>query len=540
MSRPRFLPCLAILSALVTIALTAPVSSQTTPTPKSGGVLAMMLREDLPQGFSIHETSTISTVWPAMPCFNNLVLFDPLKKTESADTVIGELAEKWSWQDNYRNLVFFLRRGVKWHDGQPFTAKDVKFTFDMLREAPDAPAKLRINPRKDWYANVEAIETPDAYTAVFRLKKPQPSLLLMLASGYTPVYAAHVPPANYRTTCVGTGPYKVKEWRKGEFVEFVKNPDYFVKGRPYLDGLKYFVIVERGTRQAAIQAGKLDVAFPGETTKTAAEQLKKAVPQMVITPFSQNVSDNIIMNVKKPPFDNLKVRLAVSHGIDRRALIQAVHQGGAVVGAGLAPKPWGFWGIGEKDLAGLPGYGAKPAEEKAAARKLMAEAGFKPDKPLKVEIVTRAIAIYVDMASFVINELKQIGIDATLRQIETAQWHAMATRGDYQIGANLTGIGPDDPDANYYENYACGSPRNYSQYCNEEVMKMFDAQSQELDPKKRLALNGAIQKKLEADAARPILDWRLDYFAVWPHVKNMIPHQSVYNFGRMQEVWTDK
>jgi peptide/nickel transport system substrate-binding protein len=540
MSRPRFLLCLAILSALVTVALTAPVSSQTTPPPKSGGVLNMMLREDLPQGFSIHETSTISTVWPAMPCFNNLVLFDPLKKTESADTVIGELAEKWSWQDNYRNLVFFLRRGVKWHDGQPFTAKDVKFTFDMLREAPDAPAKLRINPRKDWYANVEAIETPDAYTAVFRLKKPQPSLLLMLASGYTPVYAAHVPPANYRSTCVGTGPYKVKEWRKGEFVEFVKNPDYFVKGRPYLDGLKYLVIVERGTRQAAIQAGKLDVAFPGETTKTAAEQLKKAVPQMVITPFSQNVSDNIIMNVKKPPFDNLKVRLAVSHGIDRRALIQAVHQGGAVVGAGLAPKPWGFWGIGEKDLAGLPGYGAKPAEEKAVARKLMAEAGFKPDKPLKVEIVTRAIAIYVDMASFVINELKQIGIDATLKQIETAQWHAMATRGDYQIGANLTGIGPDDPDANYYENYACGSPRNYSQYCNEEVMKMFDAQSQELDPKKRLALNLAIQKKLEADAARPILDWRLDYFAVWPHVKNMIPHQSVYNFGRMQEVWTDK
>jgi peptide/nickel transport system substrate-binding protein len=540
MSRPRFLLCLVILSALVTVALTAPVSSQTTPTPKSGGVLNMMLREDLPQGFSIHETSTISTVWPAMPCFSNLVLFDPLKKTESADTVIGELAEKWSWQDNYRNLVFFLHRGVKWHDGQPFTAKDVKFTFDMLREAPDAPAKLRINPRKDWYANVEAIETPDAYTAVFRLKKPQPSLLLMLASGYTPVYAAHVPPATYRTTCVGTGPYKVKEWRKGEFVEFVKNPDYFVKGRPYLDGLKYFVIVERGTRQAAIQAGKLDVAFPGETTKTAAEQLKKAVPQMVITPFSQNVSDNIIMNVKKPPFDNLKVRLAVSHGIDRRALIQAVHQGGAVVGAGLAPKPWGFWGIGEKDLAGLPGYGAKPAEEKAVARKLMAEAGFKPDKPLKVEIVTRAIAIYVDMASFVINELKQIGIDATLKQIETAQWHAMATRGDYQIGANLTGIGPDDPDANYYENYACGSPRNYSQYCNEEVMKMFDAQSQELDPKKRLALNVAIQKKLEADAARPILDWRLDYFAVWPHVKNMIPHQSVYNFGRMQEVWTDK
>src|SRR2546422_174357 len=248
MSRARIAPFSALpIGLLFGLVLAGPAASQTPPAPKSGGVLNMMLREDLSQGFAIHETSTISTVWPAMPCFTNLVLFDPLKKTESVDTVVGELAERWSWQDNFRNLVFFLRKGVKWHDGQPFTAKDVKFTFDMLREGADAPAKLRINPRKDWYANVEAIEAPDPSTVVFRLKKPQPSLLLMLASGYTPVYAAHVPPASYRTGCVGTGPFRLKEWRKGEFVELVRNPDYFVKGRPYLEGLKYFPIVERGT-----------------------------------------------------------------------------------------------------------------------------------------------------------------------------------------------------------------------------------------------------------------------------------------------------
>jgi peptide/nickel transport system substrate-binding protein len=415
----------------------------------------------------------------------------------------------------------------------------VKFTFDMLREAPDAQAKLRINPRKDWYANIQQIEAPDPHTVVFHLKRPQPSLLLMLASGYTPVYAAHVPPASYRTGCVGTGPFKVKEWRKGEFVELVKNPDYFVKGRPYLDSLKYIVIVERGTRTAALQAGKLDAAFPGETTKTTAEQLKKAVPQLVVTPFSTNVNDNIIMNVKKPPFDNPKVRLAVSHAIDRRALVQAVHQGGAAIGASMAPRPHGVWGLLEKDVTALPGYG-KPADEKTTARKLLAEVGVTPQKPLKVEMVTRAIAIYVDMASFVINELKQVGVEATLKQIETAQWHPMATRGDYQIGANLTGIGPDDPDANFFENYVCGSPRNYSQYCSEGVGRLIDQQSQELDFKKRLQLVWNIQKKLEADAARPMLDWRLDYFTVWPHVKNLIPHQSIYNFGRMQEVWSDK
>jgi len=200
------------LSALLAVSMVvASGGAAAAQAPKHGGTIKVMLREDLPQGFAIHETSTYSTSFPSLPCFNNLVFFDPAKPTESVDTIVGDLAEKWTWQDNYRNLVFFLHKDVKWHDGKPFSSKDVKFTFDMLREAPDAPARLRINPRKDWYANVEAVEAPDPRTVVFRLKRPQPSFLLMLASGYTPIYAAHIPPAQYRTSCIGTGPFKLKE-----------------------------------------------------------------------------------------------------------------------------------------------------------------------------------------------------------------------------------------------------------------------------------------------------------------------------------------
>jgi peptide/nickel transport system substrate-binding protein len=481
-----------------------PATRVPAPTPmppgKPGGTLNVMLREDLSQGFAIHESATISVVFPSSPCFNNLVMFDPANPVESPDSVVPELAERWSWQDNYRNLVMFLRRNVKWHDGHPFTSKDVKFTFDMIREAPESTAKLRLNPRKDWYANVEAIEAADPYTVVFRLKRPQPSLLMLLASGYSPIYAAHVNPADYRTRCVGTGPFKVKEWRRGEFIEYVKNQDYFIKDRPYLDGLRYVIIVERGTRTAALQSGQLDVAMPGETTKTAAEQLKKAVPQLVVTTVAASVTDNIVMNQKKAPFDNAKLRLAVSYAIDRRGLIKGVHQDGAVPAVAMMPKPYGVWGLLDRDFAALPGYG-KPADMKEHAKKLMGEAGYGPGKPLHVEMVTRAIAVYVDMASFAINELKQVGIEATLKQVETAQWHPMATRGDYQIGANLTGLGVDDPDANFYENFACGSPRNYGFYCSEQVMKMIDQQSMELDPAKRLALVIAVQKQLEQDAA---------------------------------------
>ena len=170
---------------------TEAVTQVPTPTPmpagKPGGTLNVMLREDLSQGFAVHEAATISVVFPGSPCFNNLVMFDPANPVENPDSVVPELAEKWSWQDNYRNLVMFLRKNVKWHDGQPFTSKDVKYTFDMVREAPEAQAKLRLNPRKDWYANVEAIEAADPYTVVFRLKRPQPSLLMLLASGYSPI-----------------------------------------------------------------------------------------------------------------------------------------------------------------------------------------------------------------------------------------------------------------------------------------------------------------------------------------------------------------
>jgi peptide/nickel transport system substrate-binding protein len=361
----------------------------------------------------------------------------------------------------------------------------------------------------------------------------------MLASGYSPVLPAHVPVAEHRQRCLGTGPFRFKEWRRGEFVELVRNPDYFVKDRPFLDAVRYVIISERGTRVAALQARQVDVAYPGDTTVAIAEQLRAAVPTMVFTETPTNVNENLLINTRRPPFDSVRVRRALSLAIDRQAYVTAVHRGGAVVGAALLPRPWGAWGLTDREVAQLPGYG-RAAEGKAQARRLLAEAGFGPGQPLRVEMVTRSIAIYLDFASFVVNELKQVGVEATLKQIETAQWHPLVTRREYQLAANLTGIGVDDPDANFYENYACGSPRNYTDYCDEAVMRLVDQQSQELDPGRRMALVAQIQRRLEEDAARPTMGWRLDRFAHHAHVKNLVPHQVVYNCCRLQEVWLDR
>ena len=506
--------------------------------PKAGGTLIATLSEP-PPSFSIHEEATISGVWPMMPCYNNLVLFDPLKKQETPDTIIGELAVKWSWEESGRALVFTLRKGVKWHDGHPFTAKDVKHTFDTVREAPGITQKLRVNPRKLWYENVEAIETPDASTAVFRLKHPQPSLLLMLASGYSPVYPSHIPLAELRTKCVGTGPLKLKEYRPGEVLELVRNPDYFVPGRPYLDGIRYVIIKDRATRYAALQAGRQHIAFPFEISKTLAENVKRAVPSLVLVETTTNVNDNVLVNFRRPIFQDPRVRRAVSLAIDRTGYIQAGRQGAAFPGGVLLPPPYGVWGLPASEQAELPGFG-DPGKQKSEARTLLAEAGYGPEKPLKVTVSTRAVGTFVDIASYIIDQLKQAGIEATLEQVETGVWHAKLTRREFDVAVNLTGIGPDDPDANLFENYKCGSPRNYSDYCNEEVDRLIAQQSRTPDRQKRLALVHEIDKRLQLDGARLMLGWSKEYVVMWPFVKNVVPHQSVYNYGRMQETWLDQ
>ena len=155
-------------------------------------------------------------------------------------------------------------------------------------------------------------------------------------------------------------------------------------------------------------------------------------------------------------------------------------------------------------------------------------------------MVTRSISIYLDVASFVVDQLRQVGVESTLKQMDSGAWFPALARRDYQIGANLTAGGFDDPDAYFVENYTCGSTRNYTDYCSEATDRLIDLQSAELDRAKRLKIVWEIQRKLDADVARPMLAWRKEYFAHWPHVKNLVPHNSLYNYGRMQDVWLDK
>src|SRR5437879_8337410 len=215
---------------------------------KAGGILKMY-SPDSPASMSIHEEATVFAEGPMMGVFNNLVIFDQHVPQNSLQSVVPDLATGWSWSEDGTELKFPLRQGVKWHDGKPFTAKDVKCTWDLLQGK--AAEKLRVNPRKSWYNNLEEVTTNGDYEVTFRLKRPQPWLLTLLASGWSPVYPCHVSARDMRQRPIGTGPFKFVEFKPNEHIKVVRNPDYWKPGRPSLDGIAYTILREDARRNLA-------------------------------------------------------------------------------------------------------------------------------------------------------------------------------------------------------------------------------------------------------------------------------------------------
>ncbi len=192
------------------------------------------------------------------------MLFDQSKKRNSMDTIVPDLAESWAWDDSKTKLTFKLRQGVKWHDGKPFTAKDVKCTWDKL-QGKDRDS-FRKNPRAIWYHNLKEVTVNGDSEATFVLERPQAAFLMLLASGYTPVYPCHVSTRDMRTKPVGTGPFKFVEFKGNESIKVVRNPDYWKKGRPYVDAIELRIIASRSTRILAFVAGEFDMTFNNDVT----------------------------------------------------------------------------------------------------------------------------------------------------------------------------------------------------------------------------------------------------------------------------------
>jgi peptide/nickel transport system substrate-binding protein len=505
---------------------------------KSGGVLKMYHRDNPPSA-SIHEEATNSTVVPFMSVFNNLVLYDQSKPQNSPQDIVPDLAKSWRWSNGGKDLTFKLQEGVKWHDGQPFTAKDVVCTFDLLTGKGED--KLRRNPRRPWYGNVDTVTTDGDLEVTVHLKRPQPWLLSLLASGYSPIYPCHIPAAQMRTKPIGTGPFKFVEFKQNEGIKLTKNTGYWKKGRPYLDGIEFTIVPNRATAILSFVSGRFDITFPWEVTIPLLKDIKSQMPSAMCQMTSLNNTTNLILNRDAAPFDNPDLRKALQLALDRKAFVDIINQGDAELGGTMQPPPDGVWGLPKEIFEAVPGYGPDVQKNREEARAIMKKLGYGPDKHLALKIATRGISLYKDPAVILASQLKEIWIDADVDIVETSQWFPRIARKNYQIGLNTTGNGVDDPDQNYFENFACKSERNYTGYCNPEIEKLFDVQSAEADMEKRKKIVWEIDRKLLEDGARPVIMWNRAAICMQPYVKGYVAQvNSVYNGFRFEDVWLDK
>ena len=503
---------------------------------KAGGILRLFT-VDSPASMSIHEEATIIAERPMMGVFNNLVMFDQHARQSSLDTIEPDLATRWAWNEDGTELTFPLRRGVRWHDGETFTAKDVKCTWDML--AGNSREKFRVNPRKGWYRNLEQVTTNGDYEVTFRLKQPQPAFLTTLASGYSPIYPCHVPARDMRQHPIGTGPFKFVEFKPNEYIKVTRNPDYWKAGRPYLDGIEYTVIRNLSTAILAFVAGKFDMTFGYSVTAPLLKDVSQQMPEAIceLTPIGVNRS--LIVNRDKPPFDNPDLRRAMALSLDRQAFVDIITAGHGDIGGVMQPLPEGLWGMPPEMLKTLPGYDPNVQKNRTQARQIMEKLGYGPENRLKVKVSMRDLPFFRDPTVLMIDQLKEVYIDGELETIDTANWLPKVMRRDYIVGFSPVGGGPD-PDQNLYLNYGCGGELNYNGYCSPEVDRLIDRQSSEADPGKRKQLVWEIERKLAEDGARPIMFYDRRATCWQPRVKGLtIMVNSIANSARMEDIWLD-
>ena len=524
---------------LLCLALAVVAASPWAAAQQRGGVLQVAHR-DSPASMSPLEEVTISATAPMMAVFNNLVLFDQHVPQNTLGSIVPDLAESWAWSADGKQLTFRLRRGVRWHDGRNFTARDVACTWNLL--LGKSAAKFRINPRKSWYWNLDAVTVEGDDEAVFHLKQRQPAFLALLASGWSPVYPCHVPPQDMRQHPVGTGPFKFVSYKPNEAIRLERNPDYWKPGLPYLEGIEWTIIANRATSLLAFVTGKLDMTFPYEVTVPVLKDIRGQAPDAICELRPRGVASTLIVNRAAAPFDNPELRRAMALALDRKSFIDVLSEGQANIGAAMLPGPEGVWGMPPDRLAKLPGYDPDVSKSRSEARRIMQRLGYGPDKPLAVKVATRNIPLYRDPAVMLLDQLKEIYFAAELDIVETANWNPKVTRRDYMVGLENTATAVvDDPDQNLYENYSCDSDRNFTGYCNRALEDRFHRQSAETDQEQRKKLVWGIDAELQEEGARPVIFHTRGATCWHPRVKGVSTMvNSMYNGWRLDDVWLEK
>ena len=508
--------------------------------PKRGGVIRIAEREapnlDPHLSVSFLTHSYVSLTYSQLVRFPN----GPEQKHTSDFSILPDLAEKWEYKTP-TTLVFSLRKGVKFHNkppvnGREVTAEDVKYSLERFM------AKSGFKPR---FEPVQSIEVVDKYTVRITLKEPYAPFLNHLANPtFTPILPREAEEKfkdfNHPDSVIGTGPFILRSYEKGIKVVFERNPDYFMKGLPYLDGVVIEITPDSSARLSLLRAGKVDLGHIwGWSNVEEGKSLQKTNPEMVITPTAVIGQGYIYMRTDQPPFSDIRVRRAISLALDRKGWNDALLFGEGCIDAGPVPCAMKDWKLEASKIDAakakyLVGY--DPAE----ARKLLAEAGFPKGFTTPAVHWPGYAPPWRNWYELAADNLGKVGINVELKPEEYGKYISTTYLGKYEKMA----IGPVTPftevDDWLYGGFFPEQPNNRSYVADGELSKMLVAQRRELDSKKRKVIIDDIQRHLADKAYYAYVPNGPQYVSHPPHVKGF-KHHDGYGLGmRLLYTWLDK
>ena len=508
------------------------------PNPKKGGVLRYGITMRPPH-FDVHQSGTINNLASQAVQFDNLIRRDP---RDSGQTIIPDLAHSWEIAKDGKTYTFHLRQGVQFHDGAELTADDVKATFDRIAKPPQGVSI----PRSVLFKAVSEIAAPDKYTVQFKLSEPRPPNFIMsaIASGWNVIVRKKtLEDNNYNLRKVeiypGTGPFKSVKRVENESWQFEKNPNYWNKGLPYLDGITFYHALPFSTELgSAILSGRVDYV---RITDPVTWGKAKNTPGMSVARFNQSVIQGTWANSKKKPFDDPRVRRAMHLAFDRHTLVDVVKDVTPMRVGGFI-YPFSEFATPTDELFKRVGYQQDPGPAIKEAKALLAAAGH-PNGIQGLDFLVRDVPSFKLWAQAIQAMLQEsLNIQTNLRTVVESVWFDDTASGhfDLAIGAIVSTL--LDPSDYFNAWYHTGGPQNYGFWNNEKFNALVAQIDREVDPAKRKALVHQTEEIMEQDPPLLPVAWEQICDVWYSYVKGHNPanYFGIYDVVREDTFWLDK
>ncbi len=510
-------------------------------TPRYGGTFLSAGNEEVLH-YDMHQTSLggiYAAVSPAYNCLIRTSPYDPM-----ALDIIPELAETWEISDGGKTITFHLHQGVQWHDGTPFSSADVQYTIERIMHPPQG----MVSPRGPVFAAlIERVEAPDAATVVIHGKGPSGLLLPLFANGWSVIIPKHIverDPVNaLKTTVMGTGPFRLKAPPTSSLWQYERNPTYFQKDRPFLDAIEIHIMTDSQALVAALLSKRVfwSDAFPHpnmdrDMSQSAAQQNA----QLVRSSSPMVLVYHLTLQTEKPPFDDLRVRQALSEALQREAFDTLGTQSGAV---GTGNYPFGPWGMPTERRHQLIGYGPDMAKRIAHAKTLLAsyekEKGKIDWSKLKVQCASN-IKFSCENGQILQQLLKKINVHIELQPMILSQLRANEISGNYFMSLLGAASNFDDPIDTFGQLFVTNGGRWYQRRSLPALDALFEQQKFMGDPEARKQVVWEMDTLAMNDAAYLVLLWPEFYHVRWNFVKGWTHTPNLWSTNvRMDTVWLD-